>query len=85
MSDTPIPYNPNAFPTQDSEEFNGQREIYAETGMSLRDYFAAKAMQGLMMQDSVSQCWRNEKIAEWSYKIADEMLRQRLKKVDNQS
>ena len=53
----------------------------AHQGMSLRDYFAAKAMQGLMaMEDkgtykSMEDCYA--KIAELSYGCADAMLKQR--------
>lgn len=44
-------------------------------GMSLRDYFAAKAMQGLMA--SPSDPASEEIAAEWSYKVADAMLEAR--------
>jgi hypothetical protein len=43
-------------------------------GMSLRDYFAAKAMQGMM--HDVSQPV-GEVIAEWAYQVADAMLKAR--------
>ena len=45
-------------------------------GMSLRDYFAAKAMQGMM--HDVSQPV-GEVIAEWAYQVADAMLKAREK------
>ena len=45
-------------------------------GMTLRDYFAAKAMQAyitnLGVDDIVETC-----VAEWSYEIADSMLEAR--------
>jgi hypothetical protein len=44
------------------------------TGMTLRDYFAAKAMQGMM--HDVSQPV-GEVIAEWAYQVADAMLKAR--------
>ncbi len=50
-------------------------------GITIRDYFAAKAMQGLMtMEDkgthkSMEDCY--SKIAELSYGVADAMLEQR--------
>lgn len=44
-------------------------------GMTLRDYFAAKAMQGLMA--SPSDPASLEIAAEWSYKVADAMLKER--------
>lgn len=47
-------------------------------GMDLRDYFAARAMQGLM----AAPFWagiENEDIAEECYKMADEMMKARAK------
>lgn len=43
-------------------------------GMSLRDYFAAKAMQSHLLTHS--DC-KTLSIAEWSYQVADAMLRAR--------
>lgn len=48
----------------------------AEHGMTLRDYFAAKAMQTYMMQE----VWNPntyEMAARSSYRVADEMLKAR--------
>ena len=48
-----------------------------ETGMTLRDYFAAKAMQGLITSTSFSrtESWYDEeRVAESAYKMADAML-----------
>jgi hypothetical protein len=45
-------------------------------GMTLRDYFAAKAMQGLLANDSDPLF---ERVAEWAYDIADEMMKERNK------
>lgn len=61
-----------------------------EDGMTLRDYFAAKAMQGFLEPEFVkglmSQCKGGDKtsfatrnIAKDSYKIADAMLAEREK------
>lgn len=47
---------------------------YEHEGMTLRDYFAAKAMQGMM--HDVSQPV-GEVIAEWAYRVADAMLKAR--------
>jgi hypothetical protein len=51
-------------------------------GMTLRDYFAAKAMQGLLeltpYQDK--QQWTNKMVAETAYSMADAMLRAREQK-----
>jgi hypothetical protein len=43
-------------------------------GMTLRDYFAAKAMTGLLTAEIVGS---NEHVAEIAYRIADAMLKAR--------
>lgn len=48
-----------------------------ETGMSLRDYFASQAMQGML---SACTGWSEsdqERLAKCSYKMADEMMKAR--------
>ena len=45
-------------------------------GMFLRDYFAAKAMAGLLTAELVGE-YSNEHVAEISYRIADAMLKAR--------
>ena len=44
--------------------------------MTLRDYFAAQAMQGLLTAEIVGE-YTNEHVAEISYRIADAMLKAR--------
>jgi len=44
-------------------------------GMSLRDYFAAKAMQGMLSEPSLRAT--PEEFATESYKVADAMLKAR--------
>ena len=47
-------------------------------GMSLRDYFAAKAMQALVTEiDDDGSYWMPEHVAELAYSQADAMLRER--------
>lgn len=46
----------------------------ASQGMSLRDYFAAKALQGLLASDVNAPI---EQFASQSYLVADEMLKAR--------
>ena len=46
----------------------------AYTGMDLRDYFAAKAMQGLLASDVYAP---KDKFAENAYAMADAMLKAR--------
>lgn len=44
----------------------------ADTGMTLRDYFAAKAMQGLLVtNDEISD---EVRFARYCYKMADAMI-----------
>ncbi len=44
-------------------------------GMTLRDYFAAKAMQGIMSDPDMTMS--AAKVAEWAYMQADAMLEAR--------
>jgi hypothetical protein len=79
--------NPPAFPVEiqyvePGESYTGVRTGYNSAftpGMSLRDYFAAKAMQG-MAGYFLNSAWSNETIVELSYQMADQMLKERLKK-----
>ncbi len=49
-----------------------------ESGMTLRDYFAAKAMQGLLAQSNGTALSSDVSIAaEYAYKTADAMLKAR--------
>ena len=50
-----------------------------QDGMTLRDYFAAKAMQGFMANKSNPMHFQPENDANWAYSIADAMLRAREK------
>lgn len=61
-----------AFPTE-NEHQSGNSTWHYE-GMTLRDYFAAKAMQGFFAESSTMSI---KDIAEWSYKMADAMLKER--------
>lgn len=63
------PNNPNAFPCDTKSE--------GYTGMSLRDYFAAKAMQGLTSKYGETLSISYDDRAKESYKIADAMIKQR--------
>ena len=66
--------NEPAFP---NEGFNGWGEPFK--GMTLRDYFAAKAMQPFL-GTLVKQGWVSddlETVAETSYRVADAMLKAR--------
>lgn len=62
-----------AFPVYDHHA-DGQ-QFLAETGTTLRDYFAAKAMQGLLSDSDIKG--KPQKFAEWAYEMADAMLKAR--------
>lgn len=49
------------------------------SGMTLRDYFAAKAMQGMLAACSGWSEGQQERLAKCSYAMADEMLKERIK------
>ena len=70
----------SAFPTQKSIGANKEgtwiEETPGQSGMTLRDYFAAKAMQGIVtdtgwMGNTVST------LAGMSYEVADAMMKER--------
>jgi len=48
-------------------------------GMDLRDYFAAKAMQGLLSNTRIELKGKGDELIETSYKLADKMIKQRNK------
>ena len=77
MNDKPTKvgeYIPPAFPRP---KFMEQAVRFdQEDGMSLRDYFAAKAMTGLLTAEIVGE-YSNEHVAEIAYRIADAMLKAR--------
>jgi hypothetical protein len=71
--------NHPAFPgTETMEDAYGQKYIHNHAGMTLRDYFAAKAMQGeLACQEGLTHYHSKEgpyHLAKWAYEIADAML-----------
>lgn len=68
------PENPNAFPNNDPNYFGASDG----GGMTLRDYFANSAMQGYCGGEYTGQSgMSHEQIADWSFGIADAMLKQR--------
>ena len=64
-----------AFPqhTMEPNPNGGEPRIIWQEGMTLRDYFAAKAMQGLYARVN----WSCADVAERAYKQADAMLEAR--------
>ena len=79
------PENPYAFPTFERvDQWDKDDEKYRESmlptgGMTLRDYFAAKAMQGLIGSNDDGAGDRLTEIPGYAYAIADEMLKERAK------
>ena len=76
------PNNPNAFPIALKDNSNPFRSD--ASGMSLRDYFAAKAMQGMLANSEHVQTLMGNNpnplpdyVAILSYNLADAMLKQR--------
>ena len=57
--------NPPAFPNP---------HLRDDSGMTLRDYFAARAMQGMMVDVEQPRC---DYIADIAYEMADAMLKER--------
>ena len=68
------PDNPDAFPVDGM--YAGESLAKGNSGMTLRDYFAAKAMEGVHSIEESSK-WGIPTIARYSYQLADEMLKQR--------
>jgi hypothetical protein len=63
-----------AFPA--GERFEGVDGWQTEPGMTLRDYFAAKAMQSFAVHEATMQ-WSNDRLATEAYDLADAMLKAR--------
>ncbi|MAD27119.1 hypothetical protein LL270_09095 [Pseudomonas aestusnigri] len=63
----PVPLNPG-----ERYDVHGPAD-----GMTLRDYFAAKAMQGALANPEVKETAGAR--SEWAYEIADAMLKERAK------
>ena len=63
-----------AFPSH--PEADVERHYIAQ-GMSLRDYFAAKAMQGFIASTTDDSNINKNRCAKWTYEMADAMLEAR--------
>ena len=68
------PFNPPAFPCADTLG-NGERFTPLQEGMTLRDYFANSAMQGILSNSGVAGSYST--LSEMAYNIADALLKQR--------
>ncbi|MBD1602281.1 hypothetical protein HAQ05_26740 [Pseudomonas sp. CA3A] len=58
-----------------ANEYGGHGSCF---GMTLRDYFAAKALQGFMANKSNPLSFQPEDDAKYAYRIADAMLAARV-------
>jgi hypothetical protein len=66
---------PTAFPCEIQLT---DQDVYVSAGMSLRDYFAAKALISPVCLDlSLTNNWDNQRRSEWAYKQADAMMEAR--------
>ena len=61
--------NPPAFPSG--------YDVPENLGMALRDYFAARALQGMLASGNLPKTMPDADIAECSYNLADAMLKAR--------
>ena len=68
--------NTPAFPTSNWQKIAPMASGYNE-GMTLRDYFAAKAMQGLLARIGNDKMNVHDVLAQRTYQIADAMLKAR--------
>ena len=79
----PINYGGPAFPNFKTNADTGCVEICPQGGMTLRDYFAAKAMVGMLSSDNidarnlVANSVARSHLAQVGYAIADAMLKAR--------
>ena len=71
MSEQQINDGGPAFPTLDNTEH------WRHLGLSLRDYFAAAALQGFMAQHTSGGCLVDDLYAKYAYDLADSMLKAR--------
>lgn len=71
-----------AFPHDGYFDEEKGKPIFASGGMTLRDYFAAKAMQSFLMTWHSDASYKD--IAEGAYGIADAMLSERSKTNENE-
>lgn len=82
-AETKIP-NPNAFPViipfQTRDHNHDLITDYNITeGMTLRDYFAAKALNGILAKYNLKSPEDQETVCKLSWELADEMLKHRPK------
>lgn len=81
MSDLPGGYTGEPGPSEWAEEnrrvIGTWKRVLEVSDMTLRDYFAAAALTGLLADDQIRDKW--EGFAKNVYQIADAMLKERAK------
>ena len=65
-----------AFPTDGESQIGNA--LWHHSGMTLRDYFAAKAMQAAATSPDGTDGFTFEQRANWAYQQADAMIKARL-------
>ena len=65
-----------AFPTGLITDPRNGQIIGGSNGMTLRDYFAAKAMQGMLSENSGIR-YPTDELVDFAYKVADAMMKVR--------
>jgi hypothetical protein len=67
--------NPPAFPNSGAT-IPSSLDYQDFQGMTLRDYFAAKAMQGMLSENSGIR-YPTDELVDFAYKVADAMMKAR--------
>lgn len=70
-------YNPQAFPTPTVLAPDGSIEQHGNPGMTLRDYFAAQAMVGILAtyaNPATTKLPDANRLAKWSVEYADALI-----------
>jgi hypothetical protein len=71
------PAFPSVIPLVHSEQQGKDYPDYSEAGMTLRDYFAAKAMQSILDQKDTHDGRECDSAAWMAYRMAEAMLKAR--------
>lgn len=69
--------HPKAFPRNQWAGGPKSSDHVNEPGMDLRDYFAAKAMQGLLSNSALIDTFPTDWITKEAFKVADVMMGER--------
>jgi len=79
MQETKVNTGGPAFPCEQGNTPDGCWNQTFESGMSLRDYFAAKAMQGILANPRRDFLINATEITQQAYQVADAMIKARSK------